>query len=56
VHSFIVSINSRYYEKFFLIVEAFRRESNSTDIPLIVGGLGDYLNSGAMVPILRNIR
>ena len=38
--------SSRYHEKFLLIVEAFRRELSVPDIPLIIGGLGDYLGSG----------
>ncbi|MDR3585621.1 MAG: sialate O-acetylesterase [Desulfosporosinus sp.] len=38
--------SSRYHEKFLLIVEAFRRELSVPDIPLIMGGLGDYLCSG----------
>lgn len=38
--------SSRYYEKFLLIVEAFRHELSVPNIPLIIGGLGDYLGSG----------
>ncbi len=38
--------SSRYHEKFLLIVEAFRRELSVPDIPLIIGGLGDYLVNG----------
>ncbi|MFD1874837.1 sialate O-acetylesterase [Hymenobacter bucti] len=38
--------SSRYQEKFSLIVEAFRRELNTPDIPLIIGGLGDFLSRG----------
>ena len=37
---------SAYYEKFFRIVEAFRRDLNSPTIPLMIGGLGDYLVGG----------
>jgi hypothetical protein len=32
-----------YYRKLFLIVEAIRRELNAPDIPVIIGGLGDFL-------------
>ncbi|TGE34498.1 sialate O-acetylesterase [Desulfosporosinus sp. Sb-LF] len=39
-------LSSRYYEKFLLIVEAFRHELSVPNIPLIMGGLGDYLSSG----------
>jgi len=38
--------SSRYCEKFLLIVEAFRHELSVPNIPLIIGGLGDYLDSG----------
>ena len=32
-----------YYEKLLLIIDAFRNELNAPDIPIIIGGLGDYL-------------
>ncbi|OOM76079.1 sialate O-acetylesterase [Clostridium sp. BL-8] len=32
-----------YYKKLLLIIEAFRRELNAPDIPIIIGGLGDFL-------------
>jgi hypothetical protein len=32
-----------YYKKLLLIIEAFRKELNAPDIPLIIGGLGDFL-------------
>ena len=35
-----------YHEKFVKIVEAFRRELNAPDIPIIIGGMGDYLRNG----------
>ncbi len=35
-----------YCGKFAKIVEAFRRELGAPDIPLIIGGLGDYLTEG----------
>jgi hypothetical protein len=35
-----------YHEKFVKIVEAFRRELNEPDIPIIIGGMGDYLRNG----------
>ncbi|GAB3558930.1 sialate O-acetylesterase [Spirosoma fluminis] len=38
--------SSRYYEKFAVLVEAFRRELNSPQIPLIVGELGHYIPNG----------
>lgn len=37
---------NHYYEKFLVIVETLRRRLNVPDIPVIVGGLGDYLNTG----------
>ncbi|SEW42835.1 sialate O-acetylesterase [Chitinophaga arvensicola] len=35
-----------YGEKFAVIVNAFRKELNVPDIPLIIGGIGDYLTKG----------
>ena len=32
-----------YYKKLLLIIEALRRELNVPDIPIIIGGLGDFL-------------
>jgi hypothetical protein len=32
-----------YYKKLLLIIEALRMELNAPDIPLIIGGLGDFL-------------
>lgn len=32
-----------YYKKLLLIIEAIRRELNVPDIPVIIGGLGDFL-------------
>lgn len=32
-----------YYKKLLLIIEALRKELNAPDIPLIIGGLGDFL-------------
>jgi hypothetical protein len=40
--------SGRYYEKFLLIVKAFRRELCVPDIPLMIGGLGDYLGTGRL--------
>jgi hypothetical protein len=37
---------SQYQEKFAVIVAALRQELGTPDIPLLVGGLGDYLTSG----------
>lgn len=37
---------SHYGKKFAQIVAALRRELSSPDLPLIVGGLGDFLSSG----------
>jgi hypothetical protein len=40
------SINGNYkvyYKKLLLIIEALRKELNALDIPLIIGGLGDFL-------------
>lgn len=36
----------QYYKKFLVIVETLRRRLDVPDIPVIVGGLGDYLNTG----------
>lgn len=32
-----------YYKKLLLIIEALRKELNAPDLPLIIGGLGDFL-------------
>ena len=32
-----------YYEKLLVIIEALRKELNTPDIPVIIGGLGDFL-------------
>jgi len=32
-----------YYKKLLTIIEALRKELNASDIPLIIGGLGDFL-------------
>jgi hypothetical protein len=32
-----------YYNKLLLIIEAFRKELNAPDIPIIIGGLGEFL-------------
>jgi hypothetical protein len=32
-----------YYEKLLVIINAIRKELNAPDIPLIIGGLGDFL-------------
>ncbi|WP_315070194.1 sialate O-acetylesterase [uncultured Clostridium sp.] len=32
-----------YYKKLLLIIEAFRKKLNAPDIPIIIGGLGDFL-------------
>lgn len=39
-----------YCAKLTVIMDAFRRELNSPEIPLIIGGLGDYLTSGMYGP------
>jgi len=36
-----------YHKKFSKIVSAFRRELNDPDIPVILGGIGDYLGNGS---------
>lgn len=52
---------AHYYEKFAVIVEALRRELNVPDIPLITGGLGDYLTTGrygayfALYPMVNQV-
>ncbi len=35
-----------YHEKFSLIVQAFRTELNDPNLPVIIGGLGDFLVEG----------
>ena len=37
---------SQYGEKFSRIIEAFRRELDAAELPLIIGGIGDFLTSG----------
>ena len=37
---------NQYEEKFSLIVKAFRRELNVPDLPIVIGGLGDFLTEG----------
>jgi hypothetical protein len=36
-----------YYNKLLLIIEALRKELNAPDIPIIIGGLGDFLGKEA---------
>lgn len=36
----------KYGEKFYKIIEALRQELNLPEIPLIIGGLGDFLSTG----------
>ncbi|KAB1230835.1 sialate O-acetylesterase [Chryseobacterium viscerum] len=36
----------RYQEKFSIIMDALRKELHIPEVPLIIGGLGDYLSSG----------
>lgn len=40
------NVANQYEEKFSSIVEAFRRELNVPDLPIIIGGLGDFLTEG----------
>ncbi|MBK1812806.1 sialate O-acetylesterase [Clostridium sp. YIM B02505] len=35
-----------YYDKFLKVLEAFRRELDEPNIPIIMGGIGEYLDSG----------
>lgn len=37
---------AHYCEKFKVIVDALRKELDTPDMPLIIGGLGDYLTEG----------
>lgn len=39
-------LSARYYDKLSIIVDAFRRELDTPDIPFIAGGLGDFLTGG----------
>lgn len=41
---------AQYSAKLTIIMDAFRRELQSPDIPLIIGGLGDYLTRGMYGP------
>lgn len=36
----------KYCEKFHKIIEAFRKELNVPEVPVVIGGLGDFLSSG----------
>ncbi|WP_276877805.1 sialate O-acetylesterase [Chryseobacterium joostei] len=36
----------KYSEKFHKIIEAFRKELNVPEIPVVIGGLGDFLSGG----------
>lgn len=38
--------SSLYYDKLTVIMDAFRHELECPDIPLVVGGLGDFLTAG----------
>lgn len=38
--------SSLYYDKLAVIVDAFRHELKSPDLPLVIGGLGDFLTGG----------
>ena len=44
--SFPNSETNRYNEKFSLLIDELRKELNSPNIPLIIGGLGDFLSQG----------
>lgn len=35
-----------YHDKFLKVIEAFRRELDEPNIPIIMGGIGEYLGSG----------
>lgn len=37
------SLHETYYEKLSLIIETLRKELNLQNVPLIIGGLGDFL-------------
>jgi len=43
-----------YYEKLLVIVETLRRRLNVPVIPMIVGGLGDYLTTGKYGPYFHD--
>ena len=43
-----------YFEKISAIMQAFRRELQAEDVPLIVGGLGDFLQYRTASPVLVN--
>jgi hypothetical protein len=40
------ALADRYGEKFSLLVKAFRRELNAPSLPIVIGGLGDFLTAG----------
>lgn len=42
----VLGLYKLYHEKFTKIIEAFRRELGESDIPIIIGEIGDYLGSG----------
>ncbi|WP_126651692.1 sialate O-acetylesterase [Chryseobacterium aureum] len=39
---------SRYQEKFSAVIDAFRQQLNIPEVPLIIGGLGDFLPDGIL--------
>lgn len=48
------ALNCLYYDKITAIMNALRRELKAENIPLIVGGLGDFLKHREQSPALKN--
>ena len=44
-----------YYQKLLSIMKAFREELNAPNIPIIIGGLGDFLGKEGFGKIVQNI-
>ena len=44
-----------YYKKLLVIIEALRKELNAPDIPIIIGGLGDFLGKEGFGKVVQNI-
>lgn len=44
-----------YYQKLLSIMKAFREELNAPNIPIIIGGLGDFLGKEGSEKIVQNI-
>ncbi|WP_300685999.1 sialate O-acetylesterase [Chryseobacterium sp.] len=45
---------AQYVEKFSVIIDVLRKELNIPEVPLIIGGLGDYLTNGIFGQYFRS--